>query len=214
MGRQRAASLDRKYQAPPPSQVFLPSGRARVAGTQDVANPAVARSRQSFVQKEQHSTALQEQIQLLSSKVALLESRLAPPSVELAAAPITSIPLVNPARAGDTADVPAALMPLEEATQAQTKDTDAAMSSRALSVAHPKSAMYRSLHAGDGGSVISWSADAFGRSKQPGWYHLNRKLIFAQRVQRADQEPRGCYISHSKYADEAVRISSTGRLAF
>ena len=41
-----------------------------------------------------------------------------------------------------------------------------------------------------------------------------RKEVYARRAVLANQAPDGTYISHSKYADEAVRISSTGRLAF
>merc|ERR1712060_526290 len=78
----------------------------------------------------------------------------------------------------------------------------------------PKSAQYRTLSSDDSASVVSWSADAHGRSKEPGWYHQARKSIYAHRAWLSDQEPKGCYISHSKYADEAVRIANTGRLAF
>lgn len=66
----------------------------------------------------------------------------------------------------------------------------------------------------DSQSVVSWSADAFGKSKTPGWYHTNRKEVFAQRAARAAAQPAGCFISHSKYADEAARVAATGRLAF
>ena len=46
------------------------------------------------------------------------------------------------------------------------------------------------------------------------WYHTHRKSLYAQRAARAAAMPTGCYVSHSKYCDEAVRIAATGRLAF
>ena len=76
----------------------------------------------------------------------------------------------------------------------------------------PATAPYRSLKGTQ--SEVSWSADAFGKSKTPGWYHQCRKQLFAQRAARAALQPEGCFVSHSKYADEAVRIAATGRLAF
>ena len=58
------------------------------------------------------------------------------------------------------------------------------------------------------------SVDAFGKSKTPGWYHQYRHELYREKASRAAAAPDGCYISHSKYADEAVRIKDTGRLAF
>ena len=78
--------------------------------------------------------------------------------------------------------------------------------------ARPSTAPYRSFK--DTESMVSWLADAFGKSKTPGWYHQYRKTLYAQRAARAAEQPTGCYVSHSKYADEAVRIAATGRLAF
>ena len=60
----------------------------------------------------------------------------------------------------------------------------------------------------------SWSADAFGKSKTPGWYHTSRKELYQHRAKLASSAPKGVYTSHSKYADEDVRIKNTGRLAF
>ena len=77
----------------------------------------------------------------------------------------------------------------------------------------PVTAPYRRLPT-DSQSVVSWSADAYGKSKNPGWYHTYRKELYSQRAKRAATQPDGCYVSHSKYADEAVRIAATGRLAF
>ena len=68
--------------------------------------------------------------------------------------------------------------------------------------------------ADDAASVASWSADAFGRSKTPGWYHGNRKQLYARQAKLEAEAPAGCFTSHSKYAAEANRIKSTGRLAF
>ena len=138
------------------------------------------------------------------------------------------------------------------------------------SLPRPKTAHYQQI---DMESLESWSADAFGRSRCPGWYHKVRKQINEDRARRAVRPaeartkpvhprrslwashvsnlnhpalalslpiiawlgatpscvpdlpyphtstkqagaPKGCYISHSKYADEAVRIANTGRLAF
>ena len=76
----------------------------------------------------------------------------------------------------------------------------------------PSTAPYRNVK--DTASVVSWSADAYGKSKTPGWYHLHRKQLLSQRAARAASQPKDCYVSHSKYADEAVRIAATGRLAF
>ena len=45
-------------------------------------------------------------------------------------------------------------------------------------------------------------------------YHKSRKQIYQRRAKLASQAPDGVYSSHTKYADEAVRIKSTGRLAF
>ena len=66
----------------------------------------------------------------------------------------------------------------------------------------------------DTASVASWSADAYGRSKTPGWYHTSRKQLYQRRSKLASDAPEGVYTSHTKYADEAFRIKSTGRLAF
>lgn len=68
--------------------------------------------------------------------------------------------------------------------------------------------------ADDAASVASWSADAFGRSKTPGWYHGNRKQLYARKAKMEAEAPAGCFTSHSRYAAEASRIKSTGRLAF
>lgn len=66
----------------------------------------------------------------------------------------------------------------------------------------------------DTASVASWSADAYGKSKTPGWYHTSRKQLYQRRSKLQSDAPEGVYTSHTKYADEAFRIKSTGRLAF
>jgi hypothetical protein len=62
--------------------------------------------------------------------------------------------------------------------------------------------------------AVSWSADAFGKSKNPGWYHKSRKEVYKHQAAIASKMPSGNYASLSKYADEAVRVAPTGRLAF
>ena len=80
--------------------------------------------------------------------------------------------------------------------------------------APPAPVRYDSLPKEDAGTVVSWSADAFGKAKQPGWYHTSRKQIYQHRSKLAKEAPTGVFSSHTKYADEAFRIKSTGRLAF
>ncbi|KAL3919313.1 MAG: hypothetical protein SGPRY_005675 [Prymnesium sp.] len=80
------------------------------------------------------------------------------------------------------------------------------------SIPSPRSIPYNS--AADNASVISWSADAFGKSKTPNFYHQSRKEIAANRRALAAKEHKSTFYSHSKYADEATRIANTGRLAF
>ena len=79
----------------------------------------------------------------------------------------------------------------------------------------PKSAPVRyNSNLDDTASVASWSADAFGKSKTPGWYHTSRKQLYQRRSKMASDAPEGVFTSHTKYAAEAFRIQSTGRLAF
>ena len=117
--------------------------------------------------------------QVLSSKVTLLESRLTSLAEPTAAAPAAAAPLAASAPAADTADTPgavslSAVALLEEvntqlaALQTAVEGSASATSTKAAP-ARPKTAMYRMLRAEDSGSVVSWSADAFGRSKHPGW---------------------------------------------
>ena len=51
----------------------------------------------------------------------------------------------------------------------------------------------------------SWSNDAFGKTRNPGWYHAQRKQLYEQRREQARAAPKGCYVSHSKFADECSR---------
>jgi hypothetical protein len=44
--------------------------------------------------------------------------------------------------------------------------------------------------------------------------HLQRKDLYQRRLQMARDAPKGCYVKHTKYADEAARIQPTDRLAF
>ena len=61
---------------------------------------------------------------------------------------------------------------------------------------------------------VSSSARRYGKSKNPGWYHTSRKQLYQHRSKLKTAAPQGIYTSHTKYADEAVRIKNTGRLAF
>ena len=45
-----------------------------------------------------------------------------------------------------------------------------------------------------------------------GWYHLQRDL-YQRRLQMARDAPKGRYVKHTKYADEAAH-QPTDRLAF
>jgi hypothetical protein len=54
----------------------------------------------------------------------------------------------------------------------------------------------------------SWSGDAHGKSRNPGWFHAHREQLYSERRAQARAAPKGCYVSHSKFADEMVRSMS------
>ena len=140
--------------------------------------------------------------QQLSSWVASLEQKI------LAQKPIAP---PAPAPAADEPTPPAAHAHAEAISEllARLAALDAAAGGR------PASAPVRyDQKSDDTASVASWSADAFGKSKTPGWYHTSRKEVYQRRSKLASAAPTGTYTSHTKYADEAVRIKNTGRLAF
>lgn len=111
-----------------------------------------------------------------------------------------------PQRADPAAAINALLQRLTALDTAASRPVSAPVRYNARPAARPA--------ADDAASVASWSADAFGRSKNPGWYHGNRKQLYARKAKMEAEAPEGCFTSHSKYAAEASRIKSTGRLAF
>ena len=163
--------------------------------------------------------------QQLSSWVASLEQKLLAPKPMPPAAPV---PVPVPAEAAPPAAV------LEQRRNALTpadpygepKEAINALLARltaldaAAEAMRPQTAPVRynvapaSQKDDDTVSEASWSADAFGKSKTPGWYHTSRKQLYQHRSKLASTAPKGVYTSHTKYADEAVRIKNTGRLAF
>jgi hypothetical protein len=166
---------------------------------QEVANPG--RSHAVAIAEARNSSALKQEVEKLASRVAKLERKLAssqPSDADTSEAP-------------DLDELVASLQALTEAASGAT----GAQSSAAIGAGiarPPATRAYRSLN--DAASVVSWSADAYGRSKTPGWYHTTRKQMYQMRAERAAAEPTGCYVSHSKFADEAKRIQDTGRRAF
>eukprot|EP00308_Calcidiscus_leptoporus_P018209 CAMPEP_0119380754 /NCGR_PEP_ID=MMETSP1334-20130426/57906_1 /TAXON_ID=127549 /ORGANISM="Calcidiscus leptoporus, Strain RCC1130" /LENGTH=194 /DNA_ID=CAMNT_0007400685 /DNA_START=18 /DNA_END=602 /DNA_ORIENTATION=+ len=177
-----------------PATVFVTGGR-RGADKQTVCNPG----RLTRYDSVQETISLRAQVQTLARRVAVLEVQLSKASDAQQEKPLPEVVAAMPAAADACAETYADLNAVGDVlSRPQT--------------ARPSSANYRC--SADTASHLSWSADAFGRSKTPGWYHLHRKQIMAHRQKLAKQEPDGCYVSHTKYADEAVRISSTGRLAF
>ena len=125
--------------------------------------------------------------------------------------PTSEAPTVDQSAARDAV---AKLLSGVQALMAEAQDAPApkVVSLEASALSRPSSAPYNYMT--DNASAISWSADAFGKSKQPGFYHQHRKQIAAHRRAMAMKDPKGTYNSHSKYADEANRIANTGRLAF
>ena len=179
-----------------------------VTKVQEVANPGLHRFRALSSQKAKaaQQSALQAEVEKLAAKVAALEAKLAAPASTEAAQPAAE-------EGASIGELVASLKALTAAAEAEAPLTSSACIGAGVATSRPTSAPYRTLR-GDAASVVSWSADAAGRSKTPGWYHTSRKQLYAQRAKNAAGQPTGCFVSHSKYADEAVRIAATGRLAF
>ena len=174
------------------------------ARVQEVANPGLYRQR--AVAEAQKSAGLKAEVEKLAAQVAALEKKV---TAQAAAAPVD----ISDAPSADVASIAELVASLKALTAQASGSGDFGQSSKVIGTGgRPSTAPYRSLK--DTASVVSWSADAYGKSKTPGWYHNYRKQLYAQRAERAAAQPTGCYISHSKYADEAVRIAATGRLAF
>ena len=175
------------------------------ARVQEVANPGLRR--QKAVQEAQRQASLREEVEKLAGQVQALELKLA------GAAPADPSIVGVGATAADEPTIAELMASLQQLTAQATGE--APVSSRVIGAGvtrRPATAPYRSFK--ETASMVSWSADAFGKSKTPGWYHQSRKMLYASRAERAAAQPKGCYVSHSKYADEAVRVAPTGRTAF
>lgn len=167
---------------------------------QHVANPGLL-TRYTATGEARKNAALKTQIEKLAVQVASLEAHLQAQEPPLDAHARPSID-----------ELVASLQALTDVAMTSAQPTQLTTSREYGSGPRPKTAPYRAKT--DSASMVSWSADAFGKSKTPGWYHMARKGLYKQRAEAAASDPAGCYVSHSKYADEAVRIASTGRLAF
>ena len=163
------------------------------AKAQEVANPGL--HRQKSIAAAQKKADLKASVDKLAAQVAALELKIA------AAQESDNGVIATSEEVSTMADLVKSLKALTETADGEAPLT----SSRVIGAGgRPTTAPYRSLPT-DSQSMVSWSADAFGKSKTPGWYHQHRKQIFAQRAARAAAQPKGYYVSHSKYADEAVR---------
>ena len=167
------------------------------ARIQEVSNPGLRQHQAVAEAKRQRS--LKGEVAKLSAQVAALELKLA--AKDEHAAPeladlVKNLRALTAAASGDAV----------HAGPTSAGAVGAGLGER------PSTAPYRTLQ--DTASVVSWSADAYGKTKTPGWYHACRKDLYKQRAARAATEPSGCFISHSKYADEAVRTSAADRPAF
>jgi len=185
--------------------IFVPGGVSK-AGAQEVSNPGRLSRYAAPVQAAQNK-ALRLEVDKLTKWVASLEEKV---SAVAEAAPAVAAPA--------SVDRRDALTPQSDAAAAIDVLLDRLAKLDAAAVrpgsAPPAPVRYDSLPKSDAGTVVSWSADAYGKAKQPGWYHTSRKQIYQHRSKLAKEAPTGVFVSHSKYADEAFRIKSTGRLAF
>ena len=147
---------------------------------QEVADPGF-RQRQATV-SARRSAALKAEIDSLTKQVNKLERKLADKTS---------------AAGSEAPDLAELISNLKALTDAAIAEEGGPTSSGLYGAGgRPTTAPYRNLS--DSASIVSWSADAYGKSKTPGWYHTCRKQVYQQRAQRAAQEPTGCYISHSK----------------
>ena len=179
-----------------------------MTGTQEVANPGLKRMR--ALQEAKAQLSLKAEVEKLTTQVADLESKL---SLAATAEPAGSEAAADAATAAAQPTINELMASLAALTATAAGETGAS-SAVIGGGGRPSTAPYRRLKAVDSQSVVSWSVDAFGKSKTPGWYHQYRHELYREKASRAAAAPDGCYISHSKYADEAVRIKDTGRLAF
>ena len=169
--------------APPIHKV--PSGLVGAASrVQEVANPGLRN--QQAVAEAKKAAGLKSEIEKLASQVAKLEQKLADKKA------------AGSSEAPDLAELIASLRQLTAAAGGEGPMTTSSGVIGAGVGTRPSSAPYRSL--ADTASVVSWSADAFGKAKTPGWYHTQRKELYQMRAARAAKDPTGCYISHSKSA--------------
>jgi len=163
---------------------------------QEVANPGLRHHQAVSEMKRQRS--LREEVAKLSTKVQALEAKLAVQETASTAPELAEL-MAN----------------LRALSATASGDYDGPTSSGAVGAgvgSRPATAPNRTI--ADTASVVSWSADAYGKTKTPGWYHACRKELYKQRAARAAVEPSGCFVSHSKFADEAVRIAASDRPAF
>ena len=173
---------------------------------QEVSNPGIL-TRYTSTHEARKNAALKLQVEKLAVQVAALEARLASKTGSVA----DGLAVAEEARPS-MEELVSSLNELAAVAAEDTTPATATTSREYGSGPQPRSTLYRAP--GDSASMVSWSADAFGKSKTPGWYHTARKGLYKQRLADYAAEPTGSYISHSKYADEAVRIANTGRLAF
>ena len=186
------------FVAAPPVHKPQPGLVGNALRKQEVSNPGLRQ--QLAVAEVKRQRALKEEVSKLSAQVAALEVKLA---------------AKDAAAASELAALVANLRALTEAALNGDAILTGPTSAGAVGAAvgqRPSSAPYRTLN--DAASAVSWSADAYGKSKTPGWYHTCRKELYKQRAARAAAEPSGCFISHSKYAAEATRVAPADRPAF
>ena len=197
----------------PSSASFVPSSRAPPTGRQDVSNPGRL-SRYTGAIQARKNADLKSQVEKLTAQVAALEARFAAQAAAVGGEPTSA---EVSAQATGIAELSSSLATLaEQATDnAAPVVEDVVTTSGEYGAGKTRTVPYRYVRGpSDTASMVSWSADAFGKSKTPGWYHTARHGLYLQRATAASTEPAGCFVSHSKYADEAARISNTGRLAF
>ena len=186
------------FVAAPPVHKPQPGLVGNALRKQEVSNPGLRQ--QLAVAEVKRQRALKEEVSKLSAQVAALEVKLA---------------AKDAAAGSELAALVANLRALTEAALNGDAILTGPTSAGAVGAAvgqRPSSAPYRTLN--DAASAVSWSADAYGKSKTPGWYHTCRKELYKQRAARAAAEPSGCFISHSKYAAEATRVAPADRPAF
>ena len=172
------------------------------------------------------AAALRAQVETLTARVAALEAELCKAKAPSSAPPTAPPPAPAPRTFGNVPLGQQQAKSYEEQRWDEYAKGAAAPAPAAEGVVglasvpelpdpRPATAPYRTVQL-ETASQLSWSADAFGRSKTPGWWHVHRREVLARRARLAEyeREMADCHISHRGYADEAVRIAYTGRLAF